>query len=66
MLESYEVVVLIRETTRIHAARCEVCLEVGSSPFPAEIRPVSHQIVLSVATSAWLHHVTRLSLFDTR
>ena len=48
------VVLLIRET------RCEMCIEVGSSPcFPST---VPHKIVLSVTTSGWLYNVLELPL----
>ena len=38
-----------------YTARCEVCIEVGSSPFLSSSE--SHEIVLSVAMSARLRHV---------
>ena len=69
MLMFYGIMVLIRKTTSVHAARCEVSIEVGSSPsLPSS---VPHGIVLSVTTSDWLHRLLRaaqgkhLSLFRT-
>ena len=47
---------VFRSLWRVHRSR--------SLPIPAEFRtPVSHEIVLSVTTSAWLHNVPELSLF---
>ena len=49
------VLVPIRTTAIVYAARCEVCIEIGPSPsLPSS---VPHEIVLNVATSAWLHYV---------
>ena len=65
MLRFYGVVVLISKSTKVYAARCEVCIEFGPSPsLPSS---VSHEIVLIVATSARLRNVpelSRLTLFS--
>ena len=41
----------------MYAERCEVCIEVGSSPSLPSSAP--HGIVLSVMTSNWLHCLLR-------
>ena len=57
ILSLLRVVVLIRGTTRVYAARCEMCIEVGfSSSLPSS---VPQEIVLSLAT-VWLHYVPQL------
>ena len=57
MLGFCQVVMLIPETTKVHAAHGEVCIEIGFSPsLPSS---ASHQMELSVATSVWLHNVPR-------
>ena len=60
MLRFSEVVVLIWKTTKVYAARCEVCTEDG--PSLALPSSVSHEIVLSAATYARLSNVPELSL----
>ena len=60
MLGFHGVAVVVPCTTNVHAARCDVCIEVGFSPsLPSS---VPRDIALSVATSAWVHCVSQLSL----
>ena len=61
LLRFYGVVVLIRRTTIVYAARCELCIGVSSSPsLPSS---VPHEIVSRVATAGWLHDVSEPSLW---
>ena len=57
MVRFHGIMVLIRRTTKVFAVRCEVCIEVGSSPSLPSFLP--HSIVLSVMTSDWLHCLLR-------
>ena len=62
MLVFSEVAVLIWKTTKEYAARCGVH-QSWSLAIPAVFStPMSHEIVMSLATSAWLHNFPALSL----
>ena len=51
------------KTTKVCSARCDVSTGVSPSPsLPSSGRQCPFEIVLSVATSAWLHDVPELAL----
>ena len=60
----HDLVVPIWKTAKVYSARRGACIAIGPFVILAEFRtPMSHKIVLSIATSSWLHNVPELSPF---